>query len=60
MFTATVYGFVINGWTYLVELGSQEIELFATGLASSIRNYFNEENEVLQKAQKEIETVKHL
>ena len=48
-------GFVINGWTYLVELGSQEIELFATGLASSIRNYFNEENEVLQKAKKEIE-----
>ena len=48
-------GFVIEGWTYLVELASQQIELFATGLTSSLRNYLDEENDTRQKAQKEID-----
>ena len=48
-------GFVIEGWTYLVELTSQQIELFATGLTSSLRNYLDEENDTRQKAQKEID-----
>jgi|JI10StandDraft_1071094.scaffolds.fasta_scaffold216687_2 transcriptional regulator CtsR len=48
-------GFVIEGWTYLVELSSQQIEMFATGLTSSLRNYLDEENDTRQKAQKEID-----
>lgn len=47
-------GFVIEGWTYLLELNSQQIELFAIGLTSSLRNYLDEENDIRQKAQKEI------
>lgn len=48
-------GFVIDGWTYMVEFASQDIELFATGLASAIRNYMDEENETKAQAMKEIE-----
>lgn len=48
-------GFVIEGWTYLVELSSQHIELFATGLSSSVRNYLDDENNTRQTAQKEID-----
>jgi hypothetical protein len=47
--------FVIDGWTYMVEFASQDIELFATGLTSAIRNYMDEENDTKAQAMKEIE-----
>lgn len=49
-------GFVIDGWTYMVEFSGQEKELFATGLASAIRNYMDEDNETRERALKEIES----
>lgn len=48
-------GFVIEGWTYIIELANQHVELFATGLSSSVRNYLDEENGIRQNAQSEID-----
>jgi hypothetical protein len=40
----------------MVEFSGQEKELFATGLASAIRNYMDEDNETRERALKEIES----
>lgn len=46
--------FIIDNWSYILEMDNEAKELFALGLASSIRNYFNDENEILIDAKKEI------
>lgn len=48
-------GFVIEGWTYLLEIQRREKELFATALSSAIRNYLDESNDTRTKAQEEID-----
>lgn len=47
--------FILEKKNYLLRLPSSEIELFATGLTSSIRNYLNSDNEKVTSAMKEIE-----
>lgn len=47
--------FMLQNKNFMVQLNSKEIELFAVGMTSSIRNYLDGENQSLKNAMKEIE-----
>lgn len=48
--------FILNNKNFLMQMNNKELELYAVGMSSSIRNYVDGNNENLNSAMKEIET----
>ncbi|UOK43654.1 MULTISPECIES: hypothetical protein [Flavobacterium] len=60
LLTLNVYSdgieFILNNKNFLLQMNNKEVELFAVGMSSAIRNFVDSDNENLIKAMKEIET----